>query len=65
MRAVLKTLAVLTLLLAVPALAKGPPTHQCTKDGAVIQKKKKVCASEGGKWEPIPVKAPAPKSAAK
>jgi hypothetical protein len=52
------TLAV--LVLSMPALAKGtPPTHQCMKDGAVVQKTKKECAKDGGKWEPIAAAKPA------
>ena len=63
----MKTLtAVVVLLFALPALAeKDPKTHQCTKDGAVVDKKKKVCAAEGGKWELIPGKKPNPKPAPK
>ena len=52
-----KSLAAFAILLAVPALAKGPPTHQCMKDGAVVAKKKKECVPAGGTWELIPVKA--------
>lgn len=64
----MKTLAaVVGLLLALPVLAaeKDPKTHQCTKNGAVVDKKKKVCAAEGGKWELIPGKKPNPPAAAK
>lgn len=64
---VMKTLAgVVALLFALPALAeKDPKTHQCTKNGAVVDKKKKVCAAEGGKWELIPGKTANPKPAPK
>ena len=65
MHTVLKSVVVGFVLLAFPALAKGAPTHQCTKGGAVVPLKKKECPVEGGKWEPIPVKAAAPKAAAK
>ena len=51
-----KSVAVLSFVLSSAAFAKTP-THQCTKDGVVVQKKKKVCVAEGGKWELIPVKA--------
>ena len=64
----MKTLAtVVALLLALPVLAaeKDPKTHQCTKNGAVVDKKKKVCATEGGKWELIPGKTANPKAAGK
>ena len=52
--------------LAVPAFAKGLPTaqnHQCMKDGQVIQKTKKECAKEGGKWEKMAATTPAPADA--
>lgn len=63
----MKTLTtVIALLLTLPALAeKDPKTHQCTKNGAVVDKKKKVCAAEGGKWELITGKKANPKPAAK
>ena len=61
----LRLFAILSVLVALPAIAKDPPTHQCTKDGAVIPMKKKECAPAGGKWEPIPGKAAAPKPANK
>lgn len=62
----MKTLAAVTaLLLTVPAFAdKDPKTHQCMKGGVVVDKKKKVCAAEGGKWELIPGKQPNPKTPA-
>ena len=49
----------LAALLSLPAFAAAPATpqnHQCMKDGEVIQKKKKDCAKEGGKWEAIAAK---------
>ncbi len=63
---IMKTLTAIVLLFALPALAdKDPKTHQCTKNGVVVDKKKKVCATEGGKWELIPGKQANPKPAAK
>ena len=63
----MKTLAaVVGLLLALPVLAaeKDPKTHQCTKNGAVVDLKKKECVPGGGKWGLIPGKKANPKTAA-
>lgn len=51
-----KSLSVVVALGAVASFAGTPPpaqTHQCMKDGAVIQKTKKECKKEGGTWEVI------------
>jgi hypothetical protein len=64
---VMTRLALVAALVAVSAFAGTPPkqNHQCMKDGAVIQKTKKECAKEGGKWEKMADAAkPAPAPAA-
>jgi len=75
MNRLLQATALASALLAGSALAKTPPpaqTHQCLKDGQVLQKTKKECHTAGGAWtkmaaatkpaEAKPV-APAPKAA--
>ncbi len=59
--------ALAAALVAVTAFAGTPPkqNHQCMKDGAVVQKTKKECLKDGGKWEKMadaakPAPAPAP-----
>jgi hypothetical protein len=73
----LKPLCLAVAVIALPSFAgaKTPPpkqTHHCVKDGATIEKTKKECLKEGGKWEknapeaakpaePKPEEKPAPK----
>jgi hypothetical protein len=51
-RIALLSLAVLAVAIPTLALGKPPPaqTHECLKDGAVLQKTKKECAKAGGTW---------------
>jgi hypothetical protein len=60
----MKQTLMLLALFAVPAFAgegKGTPqTHQCMKDGAVVQLTKKQCKKDGGTWEKIAGATPPP-----
>jgi len=64
-------IAVASLLVAAPALAKGPKggtpqTHHCELGGKEVQKTRKECAKAGGTWaKGAPAGAAAPKEPAK
>jgi hypothetical protein len=61
-RIVLMSLVALAVAIPTLAIGKPPPpqTHECVKDGAVLQKTKKECAKAGGTWAKMKPAAAAP-----
>jgi hypothetical protein len=64
MKTLIQSIACAAALVSVSAFAGTPPAqnHQCMKDGVVLEKTKKQCAKEGGKWEKMAAAKPAPKA---